>query len=136
MSFVNEFVSNADVKKYDLDEVNYKFWKADSRFDWTINRERDIYLRWMKSGRGESGLQQEFSLYWDGTLLAVRMSSSCVLRQDGTKALIWKLHHLVLPGAMKARRDEIIEDLKEALTVYKTDGVRSTHDEHSVIFEF
>jgi hypothetical protein len=43
MAFVNEYVSEEEAKKYDLDGINRQFMKApDIRYDWTIDRERGI----------------------------------------------------------------------------------------------
>lgn len=136
MAFVNEYVSAVDVDKYGLAEINRQFWKSDTRYDWTIDRQRDIYLRLMKSGRGEYGQQQEFTFYWHQRVLAVRLSRDSGIAEDGRIASIWRLHHLVLPGALQSQRQAILDDLKLALEAYKTAGVGSSVNEHIAHFLF
>lgn len=136
MAFVNEYVSEVDVGKYELAEINRQFWKTDARYEWTIDRQRDIYLRLMKSGRGEFGQQQEFTFYWHQRVLAVRLSRDNGMTEDGRIASVWRLHHLVLPGALQSQRQAIVDDLKLALEAYKTAGVGSSVSEHVARFTF
>jgi hypothetical protein len=135
MAFVNEYVDPIDVQKYALEEINQKYWKTDTRYDWTVDRERDIYLRWMKSGRGEFSHQHDFTFYWQGSLLGVRLSRIDRVAEGGP-ALVWRLYHLALTGGLKSWRAEILEDLKEALRVYQTAGIRTPAAGHVVMFEF
>ncbi len=53
MAFVNEYVSEEDIRKYDLVTLRLQYnpvWKKEGKlpynyqFTWTIDRERDIFL--------------------------------------------------------------------------------------------
>ena len=67
MTFVNEYIPASDIEKYDITHIN---WKLHCINDcWTIDRERDIYLRLIRNGREDEAPRMEFSLYWKGALL-------------------------------------------------------------------
>lgn len=84
MAFVNEYVSAEDVKKYGLEEINRQYRKSNVQPDWTIDR--DIYLRWIHSGREEFADQHDFTLYWKGTLIFLRLKrkEGYVVARGGT----------------------------------------------------
>ena len=53
MPFINEFISEADVDKYGLKAIDEKVIVGGTRArDWTIDRERGIYLRNVAIGGG------------------------------------------------------------------------------------
>lgn len=136
MAFVNEYVSDEDVKKYGLEEINRRYSKVDipGRYSWTVDRERNIYLRKMRSDK--DAFWEDFTFFWQGELLAVRLSEEGTAIRGGTGTTRWKLIHLVLTDSLTDRRDEILAVLKEALRAYKTAGVYSAVADHTAIFEF
>lgn len=137
MAFVNEYVPEEDIKKYGLDEINQCYGKSsDVRPDWTVDRERDIYLRWIVTGEDEFRNQHDFTFYWKGTLIFVRLR---VLngRLLGTRGWVtWRLVMINLPEELEEKRTEILADLKEALVVYKDHGIYSRMVEFTPAFEF
>ena len=67
MAFVNENIPASDIGKYNITYFNRKLHCSD--VSWTIDRERNIYLRRIRSGREDEAKRTEFSVYWKGTLL-------------------------------------------------------------------
>jgi hypothetical protein len=136
MAFVNEYVPEADIKKYGIEEVDQCYGKSNMRPDWTIDRERYIYLRWMVTGEDEFRNQSDFTFYWKGELIfaRLRVTNSKTL---GTRAWVnWRLAIMNLPDELQEKKPEIVADLKDALTAYKDCGVYSNLIEHTATFEF
>ena len=77
MPFVNEFIPEADVETYGLKEIDRHFIIGGTNArDWTIDRERDIYLRNVALGAGgepEIRNQTKWTFYWHGDLLTLRL---------------------------------------------------------------
>jgi hypothetical protein len=141
MAFINEFISEEDDKKYGISEINKKAHVANYKCDWTIDRERDIYLRWMRYDREMSG-RNDFTFYWKGNLLdiALKRHGDGVRGGKGwTTWAIWQFlgkNYLQLPENLESYRKEIIADLKAALVAYKDFGIRSSIFDHTANFEF
>jgi hypothetical protein len=141
MGFTNEFISEEDNKKYGISEINKKTNKANIGCDWTIDRERNIYLRWMTYDREMSG-RNDFTFYWKGTLfnIALKRDGDGVRGGKGwTTWSIWKFfgkNYLQLPVELESHREEIIADLKAALIIFKDFGMRSSIADHTANFEF
>ncbi|RMH87401.1 hypothetical protein EBB59_13070 [Lysobacter pythonis] len=131
MTFVNEFIPAEDVEKYGLKEIDKHFIVGGTNArDWTIDRERDIYLRNVANGREDWRNQTKWTFYWQGEELTLRMD---LLEGRGERGepgwSHWKLIRLNgsygLPKHLKANKDEILKTLIEALTVYRGGGVYS-----------
>lgn len=143
MPFVNEKISEQDIQKYDLREINKQFLKGDYEYDWTIDRERDIYLRLMGNNWQEPQ-EQKVSFYWKGHLLRfdLRISTSGNNVRGGKGDTTWSLSSnctskdLWLPEELEKCRDEITNDLKAALRAYKDFGRRSVIVDHTAYFQF
>ena len=67
MTFVNEYIPANDIEKYNIAYINRKLNCSDDC--WTIDRERNIYLRRIRDGREDEAKRREFSVYWKGSLL-------------------------------------------------------------------
>ena len=68
MAFVNEYISEENIKKYDIEVLNKKYYKAHHKSHWTVDHERDMYLRYMCKGREEFGDQYTVCFYWQAQL--------------------------------------------------------------------
>ena len=134
MAFVNERISEDDRRKYGLDEVDKwlaKTGKALQR-DWTIDHEREIYLRVINWGREEYNYESTWHFYWRGELLTVCLETISAGGERGGHG--WSHYKLVdcykkgffVPDHLLDQREEIIEDLRDALTAYKGGGIHST----------
>ena len=128
MAFINEYIPEADVKKYGLEEIDKRFIVVGTNArDWTIDRERDIYLRNVANGREELRHQSTWTLYWKGSLLVVEldMISACGER-GGHGWSHYKLGFIGIPPCLEDKREEVIADLRETLTAYGGGGVYTT----------
>ncbi len=134
MAFVNEYVSDDDIKKYNLDRVwldRNAVYKIEGklpsgfRHKWTVDRERDTYF--MMAGGGS--YDRDFTswvLYREGQLWDIDLSKP----GEGSNSfdeqpyrIVWALERINLRKPEAAHR-EIIQVLKEALTVYGYAGPR------------
>jgi hypothetical protein len=141
MTFVNEEVPKQDIEKYGLREINKKFLIGDFEYEWTIDRERDIYLRWMCYDPEEPS-ENDFSFYWKGILLTIRLKRRGEGVRGGKGSTTWAMQpsmgstSLWLPKELESKREEIIADLKDALRAFKDFGLGSTIADHTAYFEF
>lgn len=144
MGFVNEYISDADVEKYNLKAIDEKFISGGTHArDWTIDRERNIYLRNVAMGRGlEPGgnkvnlsYQTTWTLYWRGDLLTMRLD--LLDGKGGCGEPGWSHWRLVWLEGEHAEigRREVLEVLKEALLAYKDFGVFSVTSGYSVTLD-
>ncbi len=137
MAFVNEYVSEEEAKKYDLDGINRQFGRdPDIRYSWTIDRERNVFLMWIKAGREEFASEETFVLWWDGLVVPVYTIKGGGGRLSEKSTTIWRLRGIDLPSELTDKRDELIAVLKEALTEYKVFGIGVPVADHTAIFEF
>lgn len=136
MAFVNEFIPESDITKYGIVEINTYYFKSSFRPHWTIDRERDIYLRQVATGREEFADQLTFTLYWKGTLIEVRLLEDGGVSPGGERWSEFKLNSIQIPEELSAQREEILSDLKEALTAYNGGGVYSSGGVYKTTFNF
>lgn len=135
MTFINEKISEKYKKIYELDKIDEKFsWGLKSR-DWTVDKERNIYLRCVKRGI-EKSHQSTWAFYWKGELIVF------VLENISTSGVAGGVRHghkrvkeIEIPLCLEGNRDEIINDLKEALTAYKDGGVFSTASSYKLTLD-
>jgi hypothetical protein len=148
MTFVNEYIPKDDVDKYNIEEIDNFFRKAHFKPDWTIDRQRDVYLRFIMVGRDEYVGEFDFTLYWKGTLLFARLAATAGGELRGARSTDYKLlclgspearpvlRGVDLPEPLKVHEKEIIHDLKEALIAFKDFGVLSSSTSHVATFQF
>jgi len=129
MAFVNEYVSEENIRKYEL-EALYKKWliwiPPRFQYAWTFDAERDIYYIRMETGREEDSNQTRGVLYyrgihWDVKVLVEKGTSLSFLENPYRQ--IWGLIHIKHPEGGLVPEDEIVPVLKEALTVHQVFGI-------------
>lgn len=137
MAFVNEYITEEDVNKYGLEKTDSGFVVGGTKArDWTIDRERDIYLRVFARGREEISNQSTWTLYWKGALLVVVLENiSTSGPVDGHRHGHKLVRSLEMPHHLRGDRDAILVVLKEALIAYKTGGVFSTAASYSLTLD-
>lgn len=136
MAFVNEYVSEDDDKKYGLEELDKRYFKGHFQPHWTRDYERNMYLRFMRDG-GEDGMwQQTFTFYWKGTLFEVGLESEGGGKRGDVGWKSWLLRYLSLPKHLEVDREQIIADLKAALTAYGGAGIHTSYTECVTTFKF
>jgi hypothetical protein len=136
MAFVNEYISPEDVVKYGIEEVDRRFLKVTFHPEWTIDKERDVYLRFVASGRDGFATQKYCTLYWRGVLLTVLLDQQIGTKPNGDQWRHYKLLELDMPRAVAAQRTEIVSTLKEGLIAYQGGGVDSGPTQSATTFEF
>ena len=73
MAFANEYISAADIEKYGIKEFDDKNHKAHYEPSWTVDHERDIYLRYVSREHEEFANRHTYAFYWKGTMLMVEV---------------------------------------------------------------
>lgn len=154
MTFVNEFVPEEDVKKYDLDGLlnSYnpyslnKLPHAGFKHSWTVDRERGGYFLPVKtveevgaSGRNEPTNRKIFVLGWQDKTFSVELALS---PETSSKIhavpfkIVWELVRITPSELPDVLTKEILEIAKEALAVYGLWGVHRQVPNTSVEFKF
>lgn len=136
MAFVNEYISEADIEKYGIKELDEKFGKGHYKPHWTLDRERDIYLRYLHNEREEHSNRLTFYFYWKGTPLVATFDLDGGGVRDGEQWRSFSLRRMEIPETIKQQKAEMIADLKEALTAERAGGVYSTATKFTATFDF
>ena len=127
MTFVNEYISPEDRIKYDIDRINSQYVCVGISEQWTIDRDRNIYLRDISYGAGHSK-KRVWHFFWRGHL--IELSFEILGRSgSGRGSELWvhkKITNFQLPEALIDKQDEILADLNEALLCYKDGGIYAT----------
>ena len=121
MPYVNEKMSDEDFEKYDFETFIEKFGFRTPRFDWTIDRQRDIWLReYYELTDIEENLGAElwtdWGFYWKGSFVVVR--TKCIKRTRSDEGVCYgyvKILKFAIPKEAEQYKQEILKDLKEAL---------------------
>ena len=133
-TFVNERIPEADFEKYGLAEIGRKFHPTYKRRDWTVDRERNIYLREVADPIREASDQfTQWTFFWKGTLLWYEDRG--IALQGGLNQPCWshiKVSKFDIPEHLRSHREEIYNDLREALLAYRTGGVFATCTEFTM----
>ena len=136
MTFVNEYISPEDVEKYHIKEIDKQFFKGHHKPSWTIDREHNIWLRYMTTGHEEFANHWTFSFFWKEKLMDAEFEVTGGGHRSGNGWRHYKLRRFVLSSALKPLEPEIIADLKEALIAFRDFGVRSLSTQCTVTFDF
>ncbi len=151
MAFVNEFVSEEDIAKHGLDELKKEYdrwgWRhgrpAVFRHSWTVDRERGIFalpvLSWLDPQGEYVTRKQTWVIDSNGRrAIAVvdRTRDSSSELSDSPYRINWTLIHLDLSSADDMSREQALNVLKEALTVYGHFGVYLQPERAIVTFDF
>ena len=154
MGFVNEFISEDDVKVHELDELMKKHnewsWRNGRpslyTHSWTIDRERSVSVMPIKTWHevGRSG-RSEPTTKTTWLVEAYRRRVLAVLDQvpgtwhslsDSPFRISWSLISIDTTEAPDIRVEQVIPLLKEALAVYGYGGARRQVPNTVVTFNF
>lgn len=153
MAFVNEYISQHDIKKNNLNEL-FKQYRLKSQWDeldknyfdyiWTIDKGRKIWLTLAAHVLGtdrhafEQTGEQVFILNIQGENIEVRLMTS----KESTTSFktvpfmqIWEFMSMTPESLAGYEKKEIIEILKEALAVYGYDGINKQINNDSMHVE-
>ena len=144
MAFVNEYISEDDIKKYGIREIWAKFRSNTNgksnrtQYDWTIDKERDIFFISAKSGREDKSNEIIAILWWRGIYLSVTLAKigGELDFRNRIGSVLWEFRGIWKPEGFNVLDEEIIPILKEALVAYQLDGVEHPMVEYKVNFNF
>jgi hypothetical protein len=145
MAFVNEFASDEDIEKYDLNGVWNKYhplrkgkFYLGQRPWFTIDRDRNIFFMIIGGSRDEPTRKK--ALIWiDGqhVVVEIDLAKGCSPNiKDVPYKIIWDLVGVRPQLDINKTQNEIIGILKEALTVYGHFGVHMQVPNTIVGFNF
>lgn len=119
MAFVNERMTKEERAEFAARAIPNPGYTARilEPTQWTINREENVFLVWGLQEREESH-NYYFLLGWKGTLIPVKLRESWIKGSPRT----WEIIFLKTPEDLIVKRSEIMQSLKDALTVYGFDG--------------
>jgi hypothetical protein len=132
MAFVNEYICKADRTKFGIDAIDEDLRRCAQlrSLDWTIDHEREIYLRIINRGRDEFARRSKWHFFWHGELLTFWLE---LVDAGGERGGHGWAHYKIdrsagdfVPSHLQADRGEIVADLRAALEAYKDGGVFST----------
>jgi hypothetical protein len=132
MAFVNEFVSEEDIRKHDLDALwgKHKGWDTGRplgfRHAWTVDRERGIWFIPFDTGREEFTNRRTCFFKVDDQLfeVTIELAEGSTGRLDAVPfKQVWNLTR-IRPDATEPRRQKLITALKEALKSYGYEGAK------------
>jgi len=127
MAFVNERIPAEDVEKYGLAEIDESVFRSNHNRAWTIDRERNIYLRQVATPYHPDESSDRFTqwtFFWKGTLLWFeRRMIDFRGEQNNPYWLHFKVSKFEIPESLKAHREEIYNDLREAVSEQRAGGV-------------
>ena len=146
MGFVNEYVPDEDIEKYDLHGIWDKYYPfrkgryfGGNKPHWTIDREKNTYLMSIGIGRGEHGNRRKFLLWMDGQHVVVEvdlLKGSSGDLDASPFVLIWALARIAPPDGHDVIEEQIIRSFKDALTTYGYWGVTDQRPNTVVKFKF
>ena len=146
MAFVNEYASDEDIEKYDLNGIWDKYhplrkgrYYLGNRPDWTIDRDQNVFLMAIEQGRQEHGNRTTFLLWWDGAHIVANLDlikGSSGNFDEVPFRIVWALVSMKEPEGFTGRREETVSVLKEALTIYGYWGAQKQIPNTVVEFDF
>lgn len=136
MGFVNEYMSKEDIEKYRIKELDKRFWVGHYKPMWTVDRERDAYLRYLRCGREDTAGRIKFYFYWKGHEVLADLIVKTFRHGENRPGNHYSIHEIQIPEEVASQRKEILSDLKDALTEYKDNGILSRSNDFKFLFDF
>lgn len=147
MAFINEYISEEDIKKYDIRGIWKQFhpFLTDEELDlsvdkysWTVDKDREIFFIPLKSGKDEFSNQKSCALWWKGHLLSVIIENvgGHLDYPNQIGSITWGLVNIDRPTDFIVMDSEVVSALKEALIVYRLRGIQIPIANYSVKFDF
>ncbi|MCU7923330.1 MAG: hypothetical protein KZQ88_11625 [Candidatus Thiodiazotropha sp. (ex Dulcina madagascariensis)] len=146
MTFVNEFASDEDIEKYDLNGIWDQYhplrkgkYYLGQRPWFTIDRKRNIFFMVLSGGREEHSNRKETLLWIDGyhVLIVIDLAEGSSPNTNNLPfKRVWELVGIHPQRDFTQSREVIVKVLKEALTVYGYFGVHKQVPNTVVEFKF
>ena len=151
MAFVNEWISQEDIKKYNLIELKDSYLKKDYRsykdwmkLHWCVDRKREIWFMYVVSPHVDDhrvGFTGEdfFILHYQGQNIEIVMhrvsKESSVKLSDIPFRVIWKLIRINGEAIKGFEYEEILSVLKEVLNTYGWMGIQDQEVQENLLVE-
>ena len=139
MAFINEYVLQDDIEKYDLIVLNQEYFRRDYMdykyymgIDWCVDKEREIWLMYMLMTHLEDhrdGFTGEsfFVLHYQGRTIEVVLTriseESSTKLADNPFRVVWQLLCIKEEDMLGLCYEEVLGVLEEALKVYGWGGI-------------
>jgi len=144
MGFVNEYASEADVARLGLPKLwkKYRRFPPDQgfRYDWTVDKDRKIYLIRVATGHEDLGNRVTFILGIPGTRFECALDlipgTSSGLLTEKPFRITWALVRIQPSIPDPDKRAATVSILKMALTTYGYAGARRQIPDTIVAFQF
>ena len=143
MAFVNEYISDEDVEKYGIAQLRDELHAYHQRrYHWTRDRERDAYLVQIHH-LGRDLEPEDWLLYEKDRYCAVMLhrEGGSMKLSERPYRILWHFDGfcdawLRCPVPAEEEQPQVIQLLKEALTVYGLNGVWRQVPDTIVSFTF
>ena len=139
MAFVNEYIPEADYDKYDLRRICGEHNEAHpgsmySR-DWTIDRERDVFL--IQTWTHREAVFNGWAFYWRGewVFFEMRPVESKYDRANNACWFRFLVKGLAIREQCDISREELVNDLQAAISA-SPGGVTYSYSSRSATIEF
>ncbi|MEW8030128.1 MAG: hypothetical protein AB2806_20630 [Candidatus Thiodiazotropha sp.] len=146
MAFVNEFASDEDIEKYDLNGIWDQYhplrkgrYYCGQAPMYTIDRERNIFFMVLGGGGEEHTNRLEVLLWINAKHVVVEIDlaiGSSPNINDVPFKQIWELVAVHPENSLNKSKEELVEILKEALIVHGFDGANRQVPNTIVEFKF
>jgi len=145
MTFINEYILEEDIKKYDLIEVKYKGKgvpkKTAYKFNWTVNKKEDCFLFLIENIKSDTntGLMVEPTNKYFFLFCYKGKNNFLVLEKNRSSSISLKDNPVVVKWDLKdsdAIEGEVLFMLRESLSVYGYGGIEINIPNASVEFGF
>ena len=149
MAFVNEYISEENIEKYQINELMNSY-QGEGRFPkkyykhlWTINKEKESWFMWVDMPHEPldhtrfTG-ERIFILNYQGNNIEIVLKKdfeeSSIKNIENPYYITWKLDRIIKPIDLEyVKNEEIIKVLKEVLSIYGTDGIRTKIPQENII---
>ncbi|MDR0467384.1 MAG: hypothetical protein LBG67_00870 [Campylobacteraceae bacterium] len=120
MAYVNEKISDEDYEKYNLAEIDKRLRISNPSSAWTIDREREIWLRLYRQTTDRDNFGEEIYTIWDfyrkGYLISVKTEGiKWVHDKERNEVYQYlKILSLEIPKEIENEKEQILKELKKA----------------------
>lgn len=128
MGFTNEYTSDEDREKYNLDKIDKKFVVGGvAPRDWTVDKEINSFLRLVARGREEDADLSTWVFFYKGILYVLEINTvmhPITNPKDRSEDKIIQFKTSISEHLF----DEVSSVLREAVLTYKDNGLFSTSE--------
>ena len=143
MAFINEYISDEDMKRYKIKEIDEKFSLGGVASDsWTVDSSRKMYLRLVYRNKNNYDIVSTgWSFLWNEKLYYLETE---LIDSAGDRGAEGWSHKVITKVNFLNNKDEAINndflssmmpDIRQAFEMYKDFGVFSAHTKYTLILD-